>query len=180
MLEPLKKQPYTRELVGQRIRLVLTAPVHTPEVWSYILRDRAASGSNYSWIESENDVVKYITDKVDLNINDIDYLIFKADQVIGSFHIHNVKLGDHKAEIGYGLEKAQVRHGYVSEALVLVEAELKRHGFNKIVISCNSDNTRSIHVAERNGFLKEGLLLQDCIEDGIFRDTAVFGKLLSK
>ncbi|MNL36375.1 Ribosomal-protein-serine acetyltransferase [compost metagenome] len=80
--------------------------------------------------------------------------------------------------MGYGIEKGEEGKGYVSEALQLVEAELKRLGFNKMIICCNSDNIRSLKVAERNNFRHEGTLLQDCIENGKFRDTIVFGKLL--
>lgn len=85
---------------------------------------------------------------------------------------------DHKAEIGYGIEKGEEGHGYVSEGLMLVEGEMKRLGFNKMIINCDTGNIRSIKVAERNGFRHEGLLLQDCIEDGKFRDSMLFGKLL--
>ena len=56
--------------------------------------------------------------------------------------------------------------------------EMKRLGFNKVVINCDRNNVRSIQIAERNGFQREGLLLQDCIEDGRFRDSVIFGKIL--
>ena len=80
--------------------------------------------------------------------------------------------------IGYGIEKREEGRGYVSEALHAVLGELKRLGFNKAIINCDRENKRSVQVAERNGFLREGLLIQDCIENGRFRDSLIFGRLL--
>ncbi|MBK7892066.1 MAG: GNAT family N-acetyltransferase [Bdellovibrionales bacterium] len=102
----------------------------------------------------------------------------KDGKAIGSFHVHTISYSDHKAEIGYGIEKGEEGKGYVSESLQLVVAEMKRLGFNKVVINCDRNNVRSIQVAERNGFQREGLLLQDCIEYGRFRDSVIFGKIL--
>lgn len=67
---------------------------------------------------------------------------------------------------------------YVTEALQLVELELKRLGFNKIVINCSVENYRSIQVALRNGYRREGTLNQDYLENGKFRDSAIFGRIL--
>ena len=100
--------------------------------------------------------------------------------MIGSFHMHKINYADHKTEIGYAIEKGEEGKGYVTEAFRVIEAELIRLGFNKIVITCNSDNFRSIKFAERNGFQREGLFIEDFIESGAFRDSVVFGKRLRK
>jgi ribosomal-protein-serine acetyltransferase len=178
MIPALEKKPFAKNLEGLRIRLARTAPTHTQQVWEYIQRDHKAGGEIYSWVESEEDVAKHITAEPDENAKEIDYLIFKNSVAIGSIHIHTISYLDYKAEVGYGIEKGEEGKGYVSEALRLIETEMKRLGFNKMIINCNADNTRSIKVAERNGFRHEGLLLQDCIENGKFRDSMVFGKLL--
>jgi RimJ/RimL family protein N-acetyltransferase len=49
----------------------------------------------------------------------------------------------------------------------------------KQVISCDVENKRSINTAEKSGYTREGTLIQDCIENGTFRDSAVFGKIIS-
>lgn len=153
-------------------------PSFAGQVWEYIQRDHALGGTLYSWVESFEDVAKHVFKKPSLDAREIDFLILKDGKAIGSFHVHTISYSDHKAEIGYGIEKGEEGKGYVSESLQLVIAEMKRLGFNKVIISCDKNNVRSIQVAERNGFLREGLFVQDCIEDGRFRDSVLFGKIL--
>jgi ribosomal-protein-serine acetyltransferase len=178
MLSTLEKKQFLTVLKGSRISLVISSPAFTSQVWKYIQRDRKLGGKLYSWIESEQDVAKHVTLESNQDFKEINYLILKDENAIGSFHIHTISYLDHKAEIGYGIEKGEEGYGYVSEALMLVEVEMKRLGFNKIIINCDTGNIRSINVAQRNGFRHEGLILQDCIEDGKFRDSMLFGKLL--
>lgn len=178
MIPALEKKPFAQSLSGSRIRLVQSGPAYTTQVWQYIERDHKLGGDNYKWVECEAEVAKYITTEPAVDFKEIDYLILKDEKAIGSFHVHTFNYLDHKAEVGYGIEKGEEGNGYVSEALQLVAAEMKRLGFNKLIITCNTDNLRSIKVAERNGFRHEGLLLQDCIEGGKFRDSMLFGKLL--
>lgn len=147
-----QNHPFSTCLHGQRIHLELTSSRHTSEIWSLLQRDRAAGGNLYHWVECQADVSRYITEKPNLNVDEIDYLIFKNDRLIGSFHVHSIRPQDHQAEIGYALEKNEEGHGYASEALKLVETELFRLGFRRIMISCAPENSRSIRVAQRNGF----------------------------
>ncbi|MGZ3771943.1 MAG: GNAT family N-acetyltransferase [Bdellovibrio sp.] len=177
-MEKLEKKPFAPVLRGERIELVLSGPKYTQQVFDYIQRDHRLGGINYSWVESIEDVAKHITTESEENFKEINYLILKENVAIGSFHVHTISYLDHKVEVGYGIEKGEEGKGFVSEALQLVLSELKRLGFNKAIINCNKENTRSIRVAERNGFSHEGLLLQDCIENGRFRDSMIFGKLL--
>ncbi len=178
MIPPLEKKPFSQILKGTRVVLERTSPKFTTQIWQSLQRDRARGGKLYYWINSEKEVAQSISKEPDPESNGIDYLIFRENKVIGSFHVHTVSYLDHKAEIGYALEMGEEGRGYASEALGLVENEMKRLGFHKLIISCNSKNQRSIKVAERNGFQREGLLVHDCIEDGEFRDSFVFGKLL--
>ena len=66
----------------------------------------------------------------------------------------------------------------MSEGVRLIESEMKRLGFNKLVINCDIKNSKSRKVAERNSFNEEGVLVQDCIENGKFRDSVSYGKIL--
>lgn len=177
-LSALEKKPFSEVLKGSRIQLVRSGPKYTQQVWEYIQRDHKLGGKNYSWVDSMEDVSKHITTEPDENAKEIDYLILKDGKAIGSFHVHTISYSVHKAEIGYGIEKGEEGKGYVSESLRLVLAEMKCLGFNKVIINCDKENIRSVRVAERNDFSLEGILIQDCIENGRFRDSMVFGKLL--
>lgn len=178
MIPPLEKKPFAKILRGKRITLEITSPKHTTLIWEYLQRDRALGGRNYRWVESKKEVAQYISKEPEPDFKEVNYLIFFEERVVGSIHVHTMSYLDHKAEIGYALEKGEQGKGFASEALGLVEKEMILLGFNKLIISCNAENSRSIRVAERNGYRREGLLVQDCIENGEFRDSLVFGKLL--
>lgn len=177
-MEKLKKKPFATVLQGSRIQLVMSGLKYTQQIFDYIQRDHKLGGVNYSWVESLEDVAKHITAERDENFQEVDYLILKDDKAIGSVHVHTISYSHHKAEVGYGIEKGEEGKGFVSESLQLVLAEMKRLGFNKAVINCDKENVRSVRVAERNGFSQEGLLVQDRIENGRFRDSVIFAKLL--
>jgi RimJ/RimL family protein N-acetyltransferase len=137
-IQKLERKPFALKLIGPRIELVRPSPNWSKQVWEYIQRDHRLGGKNYSWVSSLEDVEKYITNEAEQDMAGIDYLIIKQDKAIGSFHVHSISYSDHKAEVGYGVEK----------------------------------------VAERNGFSIEGVLLQDRVENGQFRDSIIFGQLL--
>lgn len=178
MPSELDPKPFPPFLTGPRIFLALADPTYTSQVWDYLQLDHQLGGKNYSWIDSKQEVETYITTESRSDAREFTYLILESERVIGTFHVHTISYLDHKAEIGYALQKGKEGFGYVSEAFQIIEAEMKKLGFNKLVISCNPKNERSIRVAKRNGFHQEGLLLQDCIENGEFRDSMIFGKLL--
>lgn len=177
-MKNLEKKAFATTLQGSRVQLAQSRPQYTQQVFDYIQRDHKLGGINYSWVETLEDVAKHITTEPEENFKEINYLILKDGTAIGSIHVHTISYLDHKAEVGYGIEKGEEGKGYVSESLQLVLSEMKRLGFNKAVINCDKENIRSMKVAEKNGFTYEGLLLQDCIENGRFRDSAIFGKLL--
>ncbi len=179
MMSELEKRPFTKTLVGERIKLLSSPPEFAELLWKSILQDRKLRGASWRWLESLDDLREYL-EKHNSNLpeGEVVYLIQKNEDIIGTIHIHSFCYADHKTEIGYAVEKTFEGQGYVAEALKLVESELKRLQFNKIIISCDVKNLRSVGFAEKNGYNREGLLLQDCIEDGRFRDSALFGKIL--
>ncbi|MGZ3768491.1 MAG: GNAT family N-acetyltransferase [Bdellovibrio sp.] len=181
MLKELEKKPFEKILVGSRIRLVEAVPDLAVLLWGSIIRDRELRGESWEWCTSIGELKEYLsTCSCEDPVFEVVYIFEKDGRIFGTFHIHNLSYRNHKAEIGYAIEKSFEGNGYVAEAVMLVEMELKRLGFNKIVLTCDIENTRSMKVAERAGFLREGTLIKDCIEQGKYRDTAVFGKILSR
>jgi RimJ/RimL family protein N-acetyltransferase len=179
MILSLEKKPFKKVLTGPRIKLIEARPAHAGSLWNSILRDREARGSSWDWLNNLDELKEYLSDNsCEEPKGEVFYLFQKDDQVFGSFHVHTLSYADHKTEIGYALEKSFEGHGYVAEAIELIEKELKRLGFNKMIISCDVNNVRSLKVAEKAGFKREGTLIQDCIENGKFRDSAIFGKIL--
>jgi ribosomal-protein-serine acetyltransferase len=77
-------------------------------------------------------------------------------------------------ELGYWLDAALQGKGIVTRACrTMVRYAFEEHQVQKVVISCAIDNPRSRAVAERLGFVQEGILrrvvwLHDRSVDGVF------------
>jgi ribosomal-protein-serine acetyltransferase len=77
-------------------------------------------------------------------------------------------------ELGYWLDAAMQGKGIVTQACrTMVQHAFEVHQVRKVVISCAIDNPRSRAVAERLGFVQEGILrqvvrLRDRYVDGVF------------
>ncbi len=77
-------------------------------------------------------------------------------------------------ELGYWLDAALQGKGIVTQACrTMVRHAFEEHQVQKVVISCSIDNPRSRAVAERLGFVQEGILrqvvrLHDRCVDGVF------------
>jgi ribosomal-protein-serine acetyltransferase len=64
-------------------------------------------------------------------------------------------------ELGYWLDEALQGKGIVTQACrTMLQHAFEEHHLHKVVISCAIDNPRSRAVAERLGFLQEGILRQ--------------------
>ena len=180
MLNGLEKKPFSKILSGPRLQLIAASTEHTEALWQSILRDRAGrSGASWRWLTGTAELFEYLSKNSHAHPgHEVVFVLSFKEQIIGTFHIHTICYSDYKTEIGYAIEKSFEGQGFVLEAIHLTEMELVRLGFQKAIINCDVDNARSIRVAERAGFLREGTFLKDCVEDGKFRDSALFGKLL--
>ncbi|PSR54343.1 N-acetyltransferase [Adhaeribacter arboris] len=87
-------------------------------------------------------------------------------QYIGDIALKNLEKRVPKAEIGYYLDAAAEGKGYASEALrAVIVFGFDTMGVNKIFIKMPVQNQRSYRLAERCGFIREGLLRQDFRSD---------------
>jgi ribosomal-protein-serine acetyltransferase len=68
---------------------------------------------------------------------------------------------NHSVELGYWLDTAMQGKGIVTKAChIMVRHAFEVHQAHKVVIDCAIDNPRSRAVAERLGFVQEGILRQ--------------------
>ncbi|AWN22363.1 N-acetyltransferase [Deinococcus irradiatisoli] len=116
---------------------------------------------------------------------DVMYLIFKEERLIGSSGIHRIDWKVPMGDIGYWIDHTQQGHGYVSEvAAALTELALKPVaagglGFARIEIRCDARNDKSAAVARRLGYTQEARLkhnARDPQHPEHLRDTLVFAR----
>lgn len=109
------------------------------------------------------------------------YLI-TLDSTSGPVGAIFLKSFDHrvgKCEIAYLVTATHQVKGIASSAVAwAVDEAFRTHGMNKVFLRVDPGNAASIRVAEKNGFLREGLLRQDFrTNDDRLLDVIVFGKL---
>jgi [ribosomal protein S5]-alanine N-acetyltransferase len=85
---------------------------------------------------------------------------------IGDISLKNFDRSVPKAEIGYYLDRQAEGRGYGTQMLrAMVHFAFQDLNLNKVFLRSATDNPRSYALAERCGFRREGLMLQD------FRDN---------
>jgi len=107
-------------------------------------------------------------------------LLKENNKIIGTAGFVNCDEINHKAEIGYVLSKVYWGKGIMSEAV----KEIIKFGFeslelNRIEARCNTSNIASGKLLEKIGFTYEGVLREQLVVKGKFKDMKIYS-LLSK
>ena len=109
------------------------------------------------------------------------YLSAKSapEHVIGALNLRNITRGSMmSAVIGYGLAPEAVGNGFMSEAIDrIVEVGFDELGLHRLEINIVPRNARSIAVAERCGFRREGLSPRYLKIAGRWEDHVRYAKL---
>lgn len=98
-----------------------------------------------------------------------------TETLIGYLAIKNIDWSISKAEMGYFIDQIYEGKGMVTEALqILISYAFDELKMNKLYLRSLQNNIASQRVAEKNGFLKEGILRKefksgnDQLEDVIY------------
>lgn len=105
----------------------------------------------------------------------------ETKQILGCIDIFHISQEDKSGEIGYWLAKDAQGYGYMQEAVRALEREAFEAGINRIIIRNDTKNLRSARVAERCGYVLEGIMRQDAWDEyhQRLRDTNLWAKLKS-
>lgn len=101
-----------------------------------------------------------------------------TNELIGTLGFHRFSKKDSCLEVGGDLMREYWGQGLMTEALKsLIQYGFEHMGLNRIEASTNSKNTRSIRLAERVGFKKEGVLRKKYFYNGEYHDDIVYSLL---
>lgn len=82
------------------------------------------------------------------------------------------------ASLGYCLDEVMWGQGYATEAAhAVLQWAFDTLDLNRVQAEADTRNVGSARVLEKNGFVREGTLREDCIVDGDVSDSWVFGLL---
>ncbi|MGI8898897.1 MAG: GNAT family N-acetyltransferase [Pyrinomonadaceae bacterium] len=102
----------------------------------------------------------------------------KDDALIGTTTLFNLDLNNHRAEIGYGLDRAHWGNGYMNEALqALLAYAFNELALHRIEADVDPRNIASIKTVERLGFQPEGYLRERWQVNGEIQDSVFYGLL---
>lgn len=94
---------------------------------------------------------------------------------IGNAVLTNIDWELRRFEMGYWVRRSEEGCGYASEAVrLLTRCAFESLGARRVEIRCDERNTRSRHVAERQGFAREGLLRNSFLRKTGPSNTLVF------
>jgi RimJ/RimL family protein N-acetyltransferase len=98
---------------------------------------------------------------------------------IGNAGLHHVYWKIPTAEVGYWIRTSETGKGYATEAVgALVKFAFETMKVNRLQLRCDLKNRRSAGVAERCGFLLEGVMRSDSLDhDGKLRDTCLYSRI---
>lgn len=176
-------------LKGPRIKLMHLEPsMHNAKlVYDVLIKNKHFLLPWMQWLnntKSVKDTHNFLTqsDKKWEQDSAYEYFIVLDDKIIGSCGAVVVDKINKKAELGYWLANDYRGNGYVMESVRLLEQELFKNGFNKIIIHNDVLNTNSVNVAKKLGYELEAVLKQDrwLPYEKRFRDTNCFAKFKNK
>ena len=102
----------------------------------------------------------------------------ESNTLIGTVTIFNLSLDNGRAEIGYGMARAQWGKGYMNEALqALLSHAFEVMQLRRLEADVDPRNSASIRTLERLGFQREGFLRERWHVDGEIQDAFFYGLL---
>lgn len=102
----------------------------------------------------------------------------EGEQFVGSAGLHRWDREAHVAELGCDIAYPFWGQGYGQEAMRrIIEFGWEQMKLNRIEADVVKGNIRSIHVLEKLGFRKEGMLRQRVLKGGKYYDVYLFGLL---
>lgn len=112
---------------------------------------------------------------------DLPYLVFSREsgRLLGACGLHRTQWDVPKTEVGYWIRTSAAGQGLVTEAVnLLVGVAFEKIGAQRIEIITDTMNAASRRVAERCGFVLEGVMRNERrAPGGGLRDTCVYAKL---
>lgn len=104
--------------------------------------------------------------------------IYYQSQFVGLIGLKDIDSYNRKTEIGYWISEAFQHKGIVTRSCrAIIEFAFNVLEINRIQIKVATGNLKSLHVAERLGFTREGIERQGELLSNGFTDLVVFGLL---
>lgn len=175
-------EKFPNEITSKNIKLVKLAPTfdNLKIVFDIIENNRDEFRPWLEWV----DFVKKPEDEKSLLEQDKDsaeWFIQWNNKIVGRIGFVKLSKSDNRGEVGYFLDKRAGGRGIMTEAFKLIEKlAFTEWGFNRIELRIDPENKKSLGVAERMNFTKEGILRKEHFIHNVYKDSFMFSKLKSE
>lgn len=173
---------FPSEITGENIKLAKleVTSENLKVVFDIIDRNRDEFRPWLEWA----DFVKKPEDEKGVLENDKkspEWFILWNNKIVGRIGFVHLSKSNNHGEIGYWLDKSVSGHGIMTESFKLIEKyAFEKWGFNRIELKIDPENKKSLGVAKRMDFKKEGILRQEHYINGKYKDIFLFSKLKSE
>jgi ribosomal-protein-serine acetyltransferase len=172
-----------RAQVRQNVYLQLLEERHAAEVFALIDRDRDYLREWLPWVdatETRDDTLTFIRSTLEqfASQKGLTAGIWSGQRCCGVIGTHKLDLLNRKGEIGYWLGRGFQGQGIMTACCrALVTHLLGELDLNRVQIDCAIDNQKSAAVAQRLGFIEEGVAREAQWLHGHFSDLRRFAML---
>lgn len=177
----MEKKEIQEILIGTRVSLIKHSLDNAEQMYNYIDKDRDRLSKYLPWpkfIKSKEDEEIFISTCIDNwnNFKAIQYAIYLNDsnEYLGNIGAFNFDLQNDNCEIGYWILGKFEGHGYISEALSILQKNLFNLGFHRLYIRCEPSNNRSKSVPIKANFIFEGIMQGSAKKDDEYIDLEVY------
>lgn len=174
------------QLLGERVILRRFEESHAGPLYQIVQTERERLNEFLPWpnfinsVEDELEFIERMKKQWDeRSCFGFSVVLAATQAVIGAIDLHALSWSNSRGEIGYWLSGKYEGKGYMFEAVGVLEEYLFELGFNRIEIRCDQKNIRSKGVPVKRGYLHEGTLREDFLDGDQYRNTEIYGKIVS-
>ncbi|GAB2481694.1 GNAT family N-acetyltransferase [Nocardiopsis aegyptia] len=164
--------------VGLRARHAEDIPVLRTELYDDAVNGSRAEGRPWRPTTPGQESAPLVVDDTNQGIVPFSVVELDGDTLVGTANLWGIDNHSRSAHIGLGLLPSCRGQGYGSDVVaVLCHYAFVVRGLHRVQIETLADNHAMLAAAERNGFVREGVLRSSAWVLGEFLDEVVLGLL---
>ncbi len=169
--------------VDDSISLEFLEEIHAESLYNLVNANRFYLREWLPWVDGMQTVANFTQYIIDTNNRaaaktDYGYAIIIDKNIVGRIGMHHINTQNKIGEIGYWLADGWQGRGVVTKCCTaLIDHGFTALGLNRIEIKCGTDNSKSMAIAEKLQFKKEGILRQAEWLNGKFIDLYLYALL---
>ncbi|QNS07533.1 GNAT family N-acetyltransferase [Streptomyces xanthii] len=165
--------------VGLRARHEDDVPILQAELYDDVVTTSRANGKPWRPITPGSKKTQFLVDDEDQVNIQFSVVDLEHGTLLGGAQLWGIDPHNRAAHIGMGLRPSARGQGYATDVVsVLCHYGFVIRGLNRLQIETLADNAAMLRCAERNGFVREGVLRSSAWVMGEFLDEVLLGLLV--